>query len=157
MTDSDVSLARKRLARELKILVAVQVIAFCIAGLGVCLFGSDIVPNHPDWDTAHSLCGVLGLCGIVVFVVAAFWGSVKPAIANFLPCRVQLYASGTWGILSIFVILQFFYTTFQPFEEPILTLIPIYVFPFYSIISQFFIARWLAKETKNGTMTMNQV
>ena len=152
MTDSDVSFAKKRFARDLKILVAVQVIALCIAGLGVFLFGSDIVPNYPDWDTVHSLCGVLGLCGIIVFVVAAFWGSVKPAVTNFLPYRIQLYASGTWGILSVFVILGLFYATFHPFEEPILTLIPICVFPFYSIISQFLIARWLAKEAKDAAM-----
>ena len=151
MSDFDVSLAKKRLVRDLKIIVVVQVIALCATGLGSFLFGSDIVPNYPDWDTIHSLCGVLGLCGTVVFVVAAFWGSVKPAITNFLPYRIQLYASGTWGILSVFVILRLF-TSFKPFEEPILTLIPIYVFPFYSIISQFFIARWLAKETKDDTM-----
>ena len=77
MTDFNVALAKKQLARELKILVIVQVVALCIAGLGLFLFGSEIVPNYPAWDTIHSLCGMLGMSGIVVFVVVAIWGTLK--------------------------------------------------------------------------------
>ena len=77
--DSDHTLAKKRLARDLRIIVLVQVIALCAIASGLFLFGSDCIPNYPAWDEIHLLCGVLALAGMVVFVVTTFWGGIKLA------------------------------------------------------------------------------
>jgi len=77
MTDSDVSLAKKRLARDLRIIAVVQVLALGAVALGLYLFGSDVVPNEPAWDEIHLLCGVLALSGVVTFAVVSVVGVVK--------------------------------------------------------------------------------
>jgi len=77
VNDSDHALVQRRLVRDLKVLVIVQVVALFVVGLGLYLFGNDVVPNTPAWDGIHTLCGVLALAGMIVFVVAAFWGLCK--------------------------------------------------------------------------------
>ena len=149
MTGSDVSFAKKRLARDLKILVVAQVIALCSSGLGLFLFASDIVPDYPDWDNIHLLCGTLFMCGIVVFCATAGWGCLKLTRMTSLPISIRFYAWGFWGIILAFV----FFTLVpivnktSPYSD-----IPPFILPFYCIIPQFFIACWLTKETKDATM-----
>ena len=141
MSDSDISLAKKRLARDLKILVVVQVGALCVAGLGLSLFGSDVVLNRPDWDAIHSLCGVLGVSGLITFVVATFLGAFRLANAAIsLPIQVRIYALGILGFPVLFFLVPPWFILLLP------------CFLLYSIIGQFLIARWLEKETKDGTM-----
>ena len=104
--DSDISLAKRRLARELRIFVVVQVIALCIVVLGLVLFGSDCIPNYPAWDEIHLLCGVLALSGMVVFVVAAFWGFGKIIYAGFASDLMTTYFLGAWIFLVAFFLLS---------------------------------------------------
>jgi len=142
MTDSDISLslAKKRLVCELKILVAVQVIAFFIATLGrlpwLVLPGIGI-PNDLGWDWIQFF-STLGWC---VFVVAAIWGGYKLAITPLPSIKAQLYG------ISVLLIVGGIYL-----ELLSLKLLTLLLFG-YCLIPQFLIARWLAKETKDATMT----
>ena len=145
MDASEPSLAKKRIARDLRIIVIVQVVALGVFGVGTFLFGSNCVPNHPEWDVIHSFCGVLALAGAITFFVAAFWGFDKITNGGFpLPTLIRAYFWGVGGILVGFI-----FVVFLPCEPPFYFTILLCIFPFYCIIPQFFIARWLAKE---GTM-----
>jgi len=147
-SNADISLAKKRLARELKILVVVQVTALFSSGLGLFLFASDIVPDYPDWDSIRLLCGVLVICGLSIFLVVAGWGGIKLIRVFSESFPVQSYVWGCFFLLFSFV-LVFPVKGGGYFGEVLLC-----VLPFYCIVPQFFIARWLAKETKDATMTM---
>ncbi|MCL2709650.1 MAG: hypothetical protein FWE95_02120 [Planctomycetaceae bacterium] len=151
----DHSLAIKRLARDLRILVCVQAVALGIFALGVLINNSGIVPDNPGWDTVHLLCRTLALVGAITFVIAAFWGVAKVAkVAR--PIVIRMYV---WGFFLFFLSLLF------PVLEPLIDFdefISIHVlhfifsalyiaFPFYSTIPQFFIARWLAKKAEDST------
>jgi len=144
--------AKKRLARELRIIVVVQFSAMCAVVLGLFLFGSDLVPNHPEWDEIHLLCGVLAVAGMITFVIVAYWGSGKLVCNDFLPILVRLYAYSVWGFFPLFV-----FGTYLLLDKTagslilFLTLffVLFFFFPFYCIISQYFIARWLAKEAED--------
>jgi len=103
MSDTDIVLMKKRLTRELKILAIVQIVALCAVGLGLFLFGSHVIPNYPEWDTIHISCGVLALCGLVVFLVVTIWGGLKLANAIFLPFLIRVYV---WGIFFSFLLLS---------------------------------------------------
>jgi len=142
MTDSGISLspAKKRLARELEILVAVQVIAFFIATLGrlpwLVLPGIGI-PNDPGWDWIQ----LFSTLGWGVFVVVAIWGGYKLAIAPLPSIKMRLYG------ISVLLIVGGIYLELLSLKLLTLLLLG------YCLIPQFFIARWLAKETKDATMT----
>ena len=151
MTDSDVSLAKKRLARELIILAIVQVVALCIAGLGLFLFASKIVPNYPEWDAIHSLCGAAGMSGMVVSVVVAFWGSLKLTSITFLaslPLPIRAYVYGIVVYLAFLILVALS----QCWIDSSILGILLVIFLLYCALPQFFIACWLAKETKGDTM-----
>ena len=146
MNESDPSFAKKRLGRDLRVLVLVQVAALCVFGAGLYLWTGERIPNNPKWDEIHLLCGSLALFGAIVFVVAAFWGFGKLTNVNFLlPSLIRNYLWGVGGILVSFVLLVFFSS---PFSPPICSVILLCIFPFYSVIPQFFIARWLTKEAE---------
>ena len=100
MRNADISLAKKQLACDLKILVAVQVVALCAVGLGLFLFGSDVVPNYPDWDEIHSLCGVLALLGMVTFVIATIWSVFKFGVFIAIRRLEKETKDGTIGATS---------------------------------------------------------
>ena len=141
MTDSDVSLAKKRLTRELKILVAVQVIALFIATLGrlpwLVLPGIGI-PNDPGWDWIQ----LFSTLGWGVFVVVAIWGGYRLATTPLPSIKMRLYGiSVLWIVGCVYL------------ELLSLKLLTLLLFG-YCLIPQFLIARWLAKETKDATMTM---
>ena len=68
------------------------------------------------------------------------------------------YALSVLGAMSFPFFLSFLPTEELP--EFLMTLVAISdfcVFPFYCVIPQFFIARWLAKEAEDGTMESNNV
>ena len=144
MNASEHSLAQKRLAHDLKIIVLVQVVALCAFAVGLFFFGSNRIPNSPEWDHIHSLCGVLGVSGTIVFIVTAFWGFGKTINDVFLPFPVRIYGIG--GFLFFFLIFSI-----PRFVPPACSLILFVAFPFYCVVPQFFIARWLTKEAENGT------
>ena len=148
MNDTEIILAKKRLAHDLKILVTVQVIALCVAGLGLYLYSGDVVPNYPEWDEIHLLCGVLSLSGMVVFTVAALWGCGKLMDVPFLPTMVQVYLAGCFIIL-FFAFILFLPTLLHTLTIDLTLLIPL--IPLFYVVPQCFIARWLAKEAKNST------
>jgi len=145
MTDFDVALAKKQLARELKILVIVQVVALCIAGLGLFPLVSKIIPNYPAWDTIHSHCGVFALCGMVVSVVFGIWGCLKLTCIAFLASLPYSLRAYLWGIV-VFLFFLFLVPLNPLFEMFFCALI------LYCVIPQFFIARWLASEAKEDSM-----
>jgi hypothetical protein len=146
MNTTDTFLAKKRLAHELKILVIVQGIALCITGLGSFLFSSNVVPNYPDWDTIHLLCGCSALTGIIVSIITACWGSYKLMDVVCLPMGLRIYSGSVW----ILLLLVFLGLTLDAVLSILLT---IGLLLFYCIIPQFFIARWLANVTKDATIT----
>jgi len=139
--DSDHALARKRLARELRILICVHIVALCVATL--FFVGSCYVPNYRTWDEIHLLCRVLALSGIIVFVVAPFWGFGKIIYAGFISDMMLTYCLGAWALLIVFFLLS-----------PVGGLPPIFFaifcccFSLYCTIPQFFIARWLARKAE---------
>ena len=135
MTDFEFTLAKKRLARELKILVIVQVIAFLIAASGrlpwLILPGVGI-PNNPGWD----LIQMFATFGWIVFIVVAFLGGYRLATVPLPSIKLRLY-----GISVLLLIVGVYFE--------LLELLAITFFLFgYCTIPQFFIARWLANETK---------
>jgi len=143
MNETDISLVKKQLARDLKIIVLVQVVALCVFGLDLFLYSGKVIPDYPQWDEVHLLCGVLALAGIIVFVVASLWGLGKLTDVTFLPFRIQTYAG--WGLL-FFSLLFVFLILASPVHLPIFFCLLL----FYCVFPQFFIAFWLAKGAKNG-------
>jgi hypothetical protein len=139
---SDIALAKKRLAGDLRIIVIVQVVALC--DLWVL------------WLTSpHDLAGAgivqeLTAVGMMMFPLAAIYGAVKLTNnASFsLPVRVRIYAFSVLGfpvlILSVLPVM--------PIHSVVLP--SLLCFPFYCIIPQFFISRWLAKAAEEGTETV---
>ena len=102
--DSDHSLARKRLARELRILIYVHIGALCVATL--FFVGSGCVPNYRTWDEIHLLCRFLALSGIIVFFVAPFWGFGKIIYAGFISDMMLTHCLGAWALLIAFFLLS---------------------------------------------------
>ena len=150
--NDSVLLAKQRLAGDVKALVNVQIAALVIAGLS-CIF-------PPDEAV------VIAVIGVGVFTGAAHVNFYKLAQAgspmenfykltktNFLPAWMQIYSR--WGTVYLLLCLCMQVGQFLAHVGPLLALIAMILlclFPFYSIIPQFFIARWLAEEAKNGTM-----
>jgi len=137
-------LAKQRLASDVKILVNVQIAALVIAGLG-CIFDGT---------------AVIAVIGVGVFAGAAHINLYKLArvespIENFykltrtgsLPVWMQIYSR--WG--TVYLLLCVLCMQVGPLLA-LIGMILICLFPFYSVIPQFYIARWLAEETKDGTM-----
>ena len=147
MTGSAPSLAKKQLAHDLRIIVGVQVVALGTAGLGGYLFSSKIVPNYPEWDTVHSLCGALVTSGVAVFIVAAFWGSWRLGELDSQPIWTRLYS---YSCLPVF----FLATTIVHFCN---TPIPLNIFAGYIIVPQFFIARGWRKGQKKMALPRTRV
>jgi hypothetical protein len=150
MTDTDIALAKKRLARDLKIGVLIQVVALCIFGVGWWGYFGNLVPNYPQWDKIHSLCGWLTYFGAVVCIGTAFWGSRLIMDVAYLPTWTRIYAGSVWAYIPFALCANIFFYT----GTTLIILLSMY--PFYCLIPQFFIARWLAKEAKDGTMACNE-
>jgi len=101
------------------------------------------------------LCGVLALAGMVTFAFVSFLGCGKLVCSDFSPILVRLYACSVLGFFPFFlfgIYLQLDKTTVSPILFVSLFFMLFFVFPLYSIIPQFFIARWLAKDVEDGTM-----
>ena len=145
MSDSDISLslARKSSARQLWILVVVQIVGLCVPVLSFLVFGV-LVPNSLGWRD-----------GIVVFNVVGVGMSVGSAMgtchilgySKIMPTWIQTYGRGGYLFLFICVFL-----TFIHFLAPLVLLLLCFWYFGYCLIPQFLIARWLAKEPEDDTM-----
>jgi len=141
--DANRSVARKRLVDELRFLFRWQTVALLVAALGL------------SYCTG---CVLLTIAGTIAFYILAFWTFYRlaePLIFQFalthtpfLPDSIHNYAR--FGVVLLIVILV-------PvcYRTPLIvshTGICLVVFLLYSIVPQFFIARWLAKEAEADTM-----
>jgi len=160
--DANRSLARKRLLVELRFLVKWQAGTLFVAVLGL------------PFCTGFVLLTVLGIIAFLIPAIWAFCRLAEPsffqfslAYTPFLPDSIHYYAG--FGIfllpcllaLSARSIRRFWRLAFllsPQIPQPLLltpqtlTYILLTVFLFYCVIPQFFIARWLAKETENDTI-----
>jgi hypothetical protein len=134
MPDSDIALAKKRLARSLRTHFCVQIVALCAIG-AVCYFRDSFPGMHPNRDFVHRLFEWLLITpGVLLFLYAALCVRQKLIVATFVPSWVWLYALGI-GLFFIVLLLSSSPTFF----------ILIYFFPFYVVVPLPFIAYWLAK------------
>ena len=146
MSDIDHSTAIKRLARDLRFLVYVQIAAFCIFALGILLLTS-IRPIPENYGNLGRVFGEwLFIVGMILFVIVAFWSSAKLIGNTFLPIGIRRYALGVWLLLPLVGL----GVCLLNGEAPVLEMICICIFPLYCIVPQFFIARWLSKKAKDG-------
>ena len=142
-TDTDISLARKRLAQELRI---------CIIGQTIGLFAliTDIVLGAGNvGDT------VFFTPGLTFSIFVAFVGLRKLVGVAFIPNRITNYAHGGFCLYAFIFVFSIFLGFFLRLElstiDPIL--ITLYIGALlYCIIPQYFIARWLARQAEEGTM-----
>jgi hypothetical protein len=139
MPDSDIALAKKRLARDVRIYVIVQIVALCAAVLGWFLTYSHFILNL-RWDMIHAFCFILYAAGILVSTAAGFWCCDRLSKAAFLPFKLRVYAFS--GSLLFYV---FFLVVLLSRELSLLVKILCCIFLLYCILPQFFISRWLAK------------
>jgi hypothetical protein len=138
MRNADISLAKKRKARELLIYVIVQTFAMSIAVSGL-LFEYFI-------DVQNDRVGItVFVLGAISSGIMALGGCARLAEATFLPISIRLY--GRVGYLLYLLLLLS-----VSLSLTILGLILLCVIPLYGLIPQFYIARWLEKEAKDGTI-----
>jgi len=148
MTDPDISLslARKQFARSLWILVIIQVVGICMAIPCFLLSGLFVAD-------ALVVPAVVGVC---LWIGGAAGGCYVLCYSKIMPRRVQLYGKvGNTLLLVCCIIVPLSLLGFC---------IPFFVVMFFAyvwflllflgcgFIPQFFIARWLANEAKDGTM-----
>jgi len=150
VTDFDVALARKQFARSLRILVIVQVVGLCMAIPGALLqvfpfllFGADSLAMFTAVGVCLWMGGAMAGCWVI-------WHS------KIMPRRIHLY--GKFGGMSMMIFCIFIPLSQMGF------VIPFFVVMFFAyvwfvllflgcgFIIQFYIARWLAKEAKDGTI-----
>jgi hypothetical protein len=140
MPNADIALAKKRLAGDLMILVIIQAVAVCI----LWLLWNDVK------NDIYAASISVGLC---VFIVTALWDSYRLVNVVFIPVWLRIYG-GSVGFFSFFALtclFGFFIDDF-PVTEETFRLFVAYLFPFYVILPQFFISRWLAKAAEEGIM-----
>jgi hypothetical protein len=151
MSDPDITLAKKKLARDLKILVGVQVVALCALGLDVPILW---LAERNGWNMIGEFCSLFPLFAASTFFVAALTGClILGTRIPHQPIVINAYVLGFFGLgfLAGFPFLPF--VRYLPFDPFIVNTLPAtIILPFYSIIGQFFIARWLENEPQGGTM-----
>ena len=150
----DHSVAIKRLAKDLRILVYIQVAALGSLSLTNAL--PIMLPENPATDF---LWGAMLAIGIIIYLIAAFRGVSKMMKIARRPVAIRLYLWGFWLLfLSLFLspVLEtlFDFPHWEILFIPCIV-IPYVIFPFYSIIPQFFVARWLAKNAEGGTLQLS--
>jgi hypothetical protein len=138
MSDSDIAFAKKRLAGSLRILVLVQ-----LAALGsLVAFGvANVVGflENTEMNVVSAICNYLPTFAVFSFLLATLWGICKIMWIARRPVAVRIYL---WGFLFYFGLLFVFIV----FSEPNWFLqLFIWIFPFYCVLPQFFISRWLTK------------
>jgi len=136
--NADIALAKKRKARELLIYVIVQTFAMSIAVSGL-LFEYFV-------NVQNDRVGFIVFClGMLCSGIFALGGCARLAEAAFLPISIRLY--GRVGYLLFLLFLLSISLSLK-----ILCLTLSCIIPFYGLIPQFYIARWLENEAKDGTI-----
>jgi hypothetical protein len=162
---SDISPAIKRLASGLRISVYVQAAALCsVFALGF-FDTSGIIPSNPGWDAVYLFCRLLTWVGLITFVIATFWGVGKVArVAR--PIVIRMYVGGFFLLIFLLFLILFVPVLAQLNDALALLVLKnfqaiircfyilYFVFLFYSVIPQFFIARWLAKRAEDDAMQL---
>jgi len=158
MTDFDVALARRQFARSLWILVIVQIVGLCVAILGFLMqefpFFGAFVPRGVGWQDGLAMFTAVGVCMSVgaalgtCFVLG--FSKMLPIRILILPIRIQIYGAVgcllacLWFLLMLTVI----FVPWIPDLFELATWLAFFWWLVYCPIPQFFIARWLVKETK---------
>jgi len=146
VNDPDHSLAKKRLARDLRRFVIGQAISLFVAVLGVLVCYIVVLLNGPPGGDLHAIGFILAAIGKIMSVVCAFLGFSRLAVAAFLPIRIHCYTLGGFVLFLLFFVSTHYDVSTTLFYAHLHT------FAFYGFIPQFFIARWLAKEAEDGTI-----
>ena len=136
--------AKKRLVGDLRIYVVIQAVA-----LFVSVWGVGIVLLDLDGAVIDGLGSVLGLSGMGVSFVMAFLACHKLWHAVFLPNSIRNYGFGIYVLALCFLFLS--PVLLAPFF--VLFIVLFFAHPLYGIVPQYFIARWLAKEVEDGTIS----
>ena len=68
---------RKRLWRDIRTILSVQVLSLIWTACFLMLFTGDVVPDYPDFDALHSLCGCGAIAGMIMFVITTCWNLLK--------------------------------------------------------------------------------
>ena len=153
--NSDLLLAKKRLANGLRNIVVAQTVVLFVPVLGVLLFCIAVVLK---WETGASLGIFLACFWFVVSVILASLGCHRLSNATVpQPKSVRLYASSYFVLPFLLIFLLFLCPPFlcPPFVEVLIVFTVLIGYPFYGLIPQFFIARWLTKEAENDMIKSN--
>ncbi|MCL2348028.1 MAG: hypothetical protein FWC50_07165 [Planctomycetaceae bacterium] len=138
--DVPVASQEKRLLHDLWIIWIVQLSAVVAGYAFLFVYSQNLVPNYPEWDAFHIMCGIFSLACMVTFVITMLWGGYKIMDVEFMPKIVRGYAASLY--LVPFLIL------FIPSIDIRLAKVAgflFFAFPFYSILPLFFICLWLRR------------
>ena len=146
INDTDHFTAKKRLADGLRNIITGQTIALYVLALGVLFF---CIATVFRWEELATLSLFLIASWLVVSGILATVGCLRLSNARaVLPVSVRIYVFNFPTLPSLLLLLI-------PFVwDIILVSVFAVLFPLYCIVPQYFIARWLAKETEDGTMQM---
>lgn len=146
MEHEPVTFRKKRILHDLWIIWIVQLLAMSTGYFFLFLYSRNIVPNYPDWDTIHSLCGVISMASFVTFVITMLWEGYKIMDEKFMPKIVRVYAASLYLVVPILILL----ITIDPRWEKVVKVL-IWAFPLYSIIPLFFVCLWLSGNIRKST------
>jgi hypothetical protein len=138
MPDADIALAKKRLARDL-ILVIVQVVGLCA-----------VVPDFFVQDVY--ILVLLGTVGVYTSLLAGFWGCHSLYHSKDVPFWLRVYGACIYLLLLIWFLFILYVDLYVDSLEMkiwefyrIHVIDTIFSFHGYCLLPQFFISRWLAK------------
>ena len=155
MTETDISFARRQFARSFWILVIVQIIGLCVAILGFLMqefpFFSALVPPGAGWQDGLAMFTAVGVC---MSVGAALGACYNLCFSKILPIRLQIYGAIGCLLMCIWCLLMYtvMFVPWIPDLFALATWLGFFWWFGYCPIPQFFIARWLANESKDDTM-----
>ena len=133
--NSDHAFAKKQHADEFRVIVIVQIVALVTAGLSFIIGGI-----------------FLTIIGVSVSCVAAIVNFYKLTYSQFtqtgsLPTWMKIYCR--WGLVYIPLCALLIQASSFIHILSLIGMILFWLFPFYSVIPQFYIAHWLAEATRD--------
>ena len=141
---------KKDLLKDLWSLFWIQLLSLLLGTLFFFLFSvKGLIPDYPQWDNIHLLCGGVGLTFFVIFAISMLFGGYKIMDINFMPRVYRFYAVSTWLYLPfLFVLWNFCELVSASLAETIFAFL-FCIFPFYNIVFLLVICCWLGKKLKN--------
>ena len=143
---------RKRLYRDLWIIWWIQVVSAVVAVCAFVLYTGNFVPNVPEWDGVHLMCGATGLICSIGFTITTIWGSVKYS-PDYLDASMTSWSISIYEA-SLCVVIPFVCLLTPPQMAPV----PYaawnmfyWILAFtvlYCIVPQYFVVRTLSKKLK---------